>query len=111
MKKKTILLAGFATLALFATITGCRKSDDWFYGNVSFWNVDVNEDIDVTVDGRSTRTITDDVNPSYCNHFSTANFYLQEGYHTYHAESIATGVTWNGDFYVETDCKLIKLFR
>lgn len=111
MKKKTILLAGFATLALFATITGCRKSDNWFYGSVSFWNTDVNEDIDVWVDGGPRRTITNAVDPRYCNHPSTANFYLQEGYHTYRAESFRTGIPWSGSFYVETDCKLIELYR
>lgn len=112
MKKKLVLLTGIATMAVFTAITGCIRNDDpAFYGTISFWNNDVNENIDVTVDNFETRTITSLAIPSYCNNSTSANFYLREGYHSYTAESWDTHVRWNGSFYIETDCKLFELYR
>jgi hypothetical protein len=113
MKKKLVLLSGVATLALFLAVTGCRKSDNLYFGTVSFWNIDIpDEDIVVTVDGRYTETITAAINPAYCNDYNTANFYLPEGYHSYYAESVGRRhVIWSNDFLVSGDCKLLELYR
>ena len=111
-KTKIVLLSALVTLALFASITGCKRSDDTSYGNLTFWNTDLNEDIVVTVDNYQTETITKILDPIDCNTNGCANFYLSEGTHYYTAYSKVHNYTWSNSVYVDYNtCKLLELYR
>lgn len=115
MKKRTVLLSALLTLMVFVGITGCYRDDDNYYynyGDLTFWNDDLNEDIVVTVDGTVTARITFNVEPFNCNASGRANFYLTDGYHSYYAYSVNTNRTWSGTTYVNGNrCKLLELYR
>ncbi len=111
MKKTTLLFTALITLVLFAVVGGCKRSDDARYGTVTFWNDDPNiSDIIVTIDDYSTDRITQTTyNTPFCNSSGNANFYLQEGYHTWSARTVNGTYLGSQGFNLYGSCTTIYI--
>jgi len=110
--KKLVLLSTVVTLFVFALVTGCSRHDDHYYvyDDITFWNNQSSiGNITVTVDGTYTQYITATQRAYNCNTPGSANFYIEEGDHTYSAYS-TTGQTWHGSFYLNSSCLLFELY-
>ena len=110
MKKRIVLLTGFATLLLFAAVTGCKRGDTDYYGDVTFYNTDASlSDIIITVDNSQSDYIETYLSPNFCNQQDYANFNLSEGYHTYTAETVNGTYLGQFSFTVSGSCTFVRV--